>query len=101
MDATAEPVFERSYRYEGGACDIHVVKHVTSQGEEVFRAAAYVRDAATGELRLVTDDEGVPYEVLHSTPSTAAERLAERLQLRLGKRVSGPEAGPAPETPTQ
>jgi hypothetical protein len=34
-------------------------------------------------------------------PSTAAERLAERLQLRLGTRVSGPEGDPAPETPTQ
>jgi hypothetical protein len=91
MTVTSDPVLERAYRFEGGACEIHVVHQITSQGEELFRAAAYSTGDGTHELRNVTDDAGVPYEVLDSSPSTAAERLAEKLQVRYGRRLSGPE----------
>jgi hypothetical protein len=79
-------------RYERGTCEIHVVEHITSQGETGFRAAAYDTDASTGELRIACDDAGVPYEVFGTAPATAAERLSELLESRYGRRLTSPDA---------
>lgn len=90
---TSEPILQHQYQFERAACAIHVLEHTTSQGEPVFRAAAYVpTDDGEGQ-RLVTDDAGTPYEVLGPTPANAAERLVEMLELRFGRRLSGPELG--------
>lgn len=63
----------------------------TSQGEEMFRAAAYFVGDERPDTKTVTDDSGVPYEVLAPAPGTAAERLADMLELRFGRRLSGPD----------
>lgn len=88
---SSETVLERSFRFERGSCEIHVMQQTSSQGEEMFRAAAYRLEDGTHELQIVTDDSGVPYEVLSSSPATAAERLADKLELRFGPRLSGPD----------
>lgn len=86
---TTQIVLRHHYRFERGSCEIHVAEHHTSQGEQVFRAAAY---APAGEgLQVITDDAGVPYEVLAQTPGSAAERLADMLALRFGRRLGEPE----------
>jgi hypothetical protein len=88
------PVLQCRFTFERALCEVAVTQHRTTQGEPVFTAYAYEPNDADHERRRVLNDKGNPYEVLGSTASDAAERLADSLEQRFGRRVSGPDALP-------
>jgi len=45
------PILERRFRFERALCDVRVTQHRTSQGEEMFRAAAFELAEAANDQR--------------------------------------------------
>jgi hypothetical protein len=95
------PILERRFRFERAVCDVRVTQHRTSQGEEMFRAAAFEVAAAADDQRPVTGEDGGHFEALALTPSEAAEQVADALERRFGRRLTEPdEMAPPGTTPS-
>ncbi len=92
------PILERRFRFERALCDVRVTQHRTSQGEEMFRAAAFELAEAANDQRPITDERGVPFEALALTPSEAAEQVAAALERRFGRRLPEPDDMAPPGT---
>ena len=80
-----QPVLVSSFSSAMAECEIQVREAHTAQGEVSYRAVAY-QPGGSDAAAVVTDETGKEVEVIAATPSDAAERLAEVLELKFGPR---------------